>query len=121
MYKIILLFIAMGVAEITAQMFITKSVNHKNYFNVYYYLAIISFIVTYSFMYILMRTTEHGHHLHHLHNIAFIHSMHHSFVAIILLISGYLLFSHTVEYLQLFALSMIIGGTYLLVTYRKTQ
>jgi hypothetical protein len=119
MYNIILLFIAMAIGEITAQLLITKSVNHKNYFNIYFYLALIAFLFTYCFLYILMRSTKHGHHIHHLHNIAFLHSIHHSFVAVILLISGFLIYSHTIDILQLFALAMIITGTYILVTNTK--
>ena len=89
------------------------------HFNIYFYLALIAFIFTYCFLYILMRSTKHGHHVHHLHNIAFLHSIHHSFVAVILLISGFLIYSHTIDILQLFALAMIITGTYILVTNTK--
>ena len=73
-------------------------------------------MITYTLFYVLMRSANHISHLRHLNKVGILHTIHHSIVAISLLMGGYFLYSESLNYLQMIAVVMIIIGITILST-----
>jgi multidrug transporter EmrE-like cation transporter len=110
--ELILFFIIMAFTEISAQFLLKKGADHKSHFNVYFILGIFAILITYIFLYFVMRTGKH---------ISIIHAIHHTSMSVIIAIGAFFLFSQKLGPLQIFALSMIIIGTFILATSDKNN
>jgi len=105
--QLILFFIIMAFTEITAQFLLKKGADHKSHFNIYFILGLLAILITYLFLYFVMRTGKH---------ISIIHAIHHTSISVIIAIGAFFLFSQKLEPLQLIALSLVIIGTFILAT-----
>lgn len=105
--QLILFFVIMAFTEITAQFLLKKGADHKSHFNIYFILGLLAILITYIFLYMVMRTGKH---------ISIIHAIHHTSIAVVIAIGAFLLFSQKLEPLQIFALSLVITGTFILAT-----
>lgn len=105
--QLILFFIIMALTEISAQFLLKKGSDHKSKFNIYFILGLLAILITYIFLYFVMRSGKH---------ISIIHAIHHTSIAVILAIGAFFLFSQKLKPLQLFALSLVITGTFILAT-----
>ena len=103
--QLIYFFIIMALTEISAQFLLKKGSEHKNHINMYFLLGILAILITYVFLYFVMRTGKH---------ISIIHAIHHTSIAIILSLGAFFLFSQKLEPMQIGALSLVIVGTFLL-------
>jgi len=105
--QLILFFIIMAFTEISAQFLLKKGADHKSHLNIYFILGLLAILITYIFLYFVMRTGKH---------ISIIHAIHHTSIAIVIAIGSFFLFSQKLEPLQIFALSLVISGTFILAT-----
>jgi multidrug transporter EmrE-like cation transporter len=105
--QLILFFIIMAFTEITAQFLLKKGADHKYHFNIYFILGLLSILITYIFLYFVMRTGKH---------ISIIHAIHHTSISVFIAFGAFFLFSQKFDPLQLFALSLVIIGTFILST-----
>ena len=103
--QLILFFIIMAFTEISAQFLLKKGADHKSHFNIYFILGLLAIFITYVFLYFVMRTGKH---------ISVIHAIHHTSIAVILALGAFFLFSQKLEPMQIFALSLVIIGTFIL-------
>ena len=110
--QLILFFVIMAFTEITAQFLLKKGADHKYQFNIYFILGLLAILITYIFLYMVMRTGKH---------ISIIHAIHHTSIAVVIAIGAYFLFSQKLEPLQIFALSLVITGTFILATSENNQ
>lgn len=102
---LIFFFIIMSFSEILSQYFLKKGSYHNNVLNLYFYLGLIAIIITYIFLYLVMRSGKH---------LSIIHAIHHTFIAIFLAFGSYYLFSQKLTHIQLFAIILVICGTFIL-------
>ena len=100
-----LFFAIMALTEIFSQFLLKKGSIHKDYLNMYFFLGLIAIFITYVFLYLVMRTGKH---------ISVIHAIHHTSIAVILALGAFFLFSQKLEPMQIFALSLVIIGTFIL-------
>lgn len=105
--QLILFFIIMAFTEISAQFLLKKGADHKSHFNIYFILGLFAIFITYIFLYFVMRTGKH---------ISIIHAIHHTSMSVIIAIGAFFLFSQKLDLKQIFALSLIIIGTFILAT-----
>lgn len=105
--QLIVLFIIMAFTEISSQFLLKKGADHKSHFNIYFILGLLAILITYFVLYFVMRTGKH---------ISIIHAIHHTSMSVIIAIGAFFLFSQKLTPLQIFALSMIIIGTFILAT-----
>ena len=105
--QLILFFIIMAFTEITAQFLLKKGADHKSHFNIYFILGLLAILITYIFLYFVIRTGKH---------ISIIHAIHHTSISVIIALGAFFIFSQKLEPLQIFALSLVIIGTFILAT-----
>ena len=105
--QLILFFIIMAFTEISSQFLLKKGADHKSHFNIYFILGLIAILITYIFLYYVMRTGKH---------ISIIHAIHHTSMSVIIALGAFFIFSQKLEPLQIFALSLVIIGTFILAT-----
>ena len=105
--QLILFFVIMAFTEITAQFLLKKGADHKYQFNIYFILGLLAILITYIFLYMVMRTGKH---------IAIIHAIHHTSIAVVIALGAFFIFSQKLDLKQLFALSLVITGTFILAT-----
>ena len=105
--QLILFFVIMAFTEISAQFLLKKGADHKSHFNIYFILGLLAILITYIFLYIVMRTGKH---------ISIIHAIHHTSIAVVIALGAFFLFSQKLDLKQLFALSLVITGTFILAT-----
>ena len=110
--QLILFFVIMAFTEITAQFLLKKGADHKSQFNIYFILGLLAILITYIFLYIVLRSGKHT---------SIIHAIHHTSIAVVIAIGAYFLFSQKLEPLQIFALSLVITGTFILATSENNQ
>lgn len=103
--QLILFFIIMAFTEISAQFLIKKAADQKSYINIYFILGLLAILITYIFLYFVMKTGKH---------ISIIHAIHHTSMNIIIALGAYFLFSQKLNPIQIFALFMIIIGTFII-------
>ena len=103
--QLILFFIIMAFTEITAQFFLKKGADHKSYINIYFISGLLAILITYIFLYFVMRTGKH---------ISIIHAIHHTSISVIIALGAFFLFSQKLDSIQTFALSLVIIGTFIL-------
>ena len=103
--EILVLFFIMAISEISAQFLIKKGANHPDDFNIFVILGILCIMITYILLYFIMKTGKH---------LSVISAIHHTSIVIVIALGSFFIFSQKLNKTQLFALSLIIIGTFLL-------
>ena len=108
--QLLLFFTIMALTEITAQFLLKLGSNHKEYINIYFLLGLLAITITYILLYIVLKTGKH---------ISVISAIHHTSIILALAIGSYILFSQSLNSIQLLGLLFLITGTVILAFYEN--
>ena len=106
--ELLFLFFIMAISEISSQFLIKKGADHPDDFNIFVILGILCIVITYILMYFIMKSGR---------NISVINAIHHTSIVIVIALGSFFIFSQHLNKIQLFALALVIIGTFLLTLY----